>query len=155
MGGAHSQKLLPRRGFVLLSGAQQTSGLLQNPHCSPCAGRRTRLPIPFPAPLFQGEIGATARRGEVGGLGHFCKAEASALGRVGESIEIFVNADIIGNRTDRIFQTTPRFFRLGGRYCGVVSSHEAGTPPECTTPAISPPAALVVSRVWLPYGSYS
>jgi len=34
MGGERSQKLRPRRGIVLLSGAQQTSGSLQNQHCN-------------------------------------------------------------------------------------------------------------------------
>jgi hypothetical protein len=34
MGGHDSQKLLPWRGIQILSGAQQTSGVLQNQHCS-------------------------------------------------------------------------------------------------------------------------
>ena len=34
MGGHDSQKLLPWRGMQILSGAQQTSGVLQNQHCN-------------------------------------------------------------------------------------------------------------------------
>jgi hypothetical protein len=46
MGGTGSQKLLPWRGFALLSGAQQTSGLLQNQHRSPNAGS-PKVPLPI------------------------------------------------------------------------------------------------------------
>jgi hypothetical protein len=52
MGGDHSQKLLPRRGIILLSGAQ-TSGSLRIQHCSgklPRWGtRRHQLPWPSQA----------------------------------------------------------------------------------------------------------
>ena len=43
MGGDDAQKLLPWRGMTLLSGAQQTSGSLQNHHSSavPIASRQT------------------------------------------------------------------------------------------------------------------
>ncbi len=45
MGGDDSQKLLPWRGMILLSGAQ-TSGLLRIQHCSGKLGGLGNLPLP-------------------------------------------------------------------------------------------------------------
>lgn len=65
MGGHDSQKLLPRRGIHLLSGARQTSGALQNQH----SNRKRRWGS------RDSSRTVASRRSATDGLGDFWKAE--------------------------------------------------------------------------------
>src|SRR5207249_1064121 len=74
-GGDHSQKLLPRRGILLLSGAQ-TSGSLRIQHCSGKLRGGKLADATFPGPSQPRQWLSYRRPGSFwqADLGHFSRA---------------------------------------------------------------------------------